>query len=443
MTCNEDIKISVIGGTRGLGKWIAEQLRYDNFDVTITSRNKDSGMKVAKKLKLNYTDDNIKAIENSDIVIYSVPIEYMVDTIAQTAGYAKPGSLLIDVTSVKMQPSDALSKYAPDGVEILPTHPMFGPRISSLDGQVVILTPIEDRCNMWYSRVYSYLKEKSAKIVVSTPEEHDKTMSVVQGLTHFSYISIASTIRKLGVSVKKSRDFASPVYSLMLDMISRIVSQNPYLYYSIQKSNNQTAHSREVLIGEMRYLADLVLDSNEDEFVENMIKSTRYLDEFEEALGRSDKAISILTEDVKFIKNSIGKEIGLKHQYSGNIHIGEVIKADSDNVELLNLKGKTVNLKISNVNILSDDEIFTWKKENMPLHRYDVSLLLPKECEGDVFVDMISKIGPAFDVELIDVYDGKQIKDGFMSFTFSYHVFSPDGRIVVEDYLKALGFEIR
>ena len=43
-------------------------------------------------------------------------------------------------------------------------------------------------------------------------------MSIVQGLTHFSYIAIAATIEKLGIDIKESRKFASPVYSLMLDM---------------------------------------------------------------------------------------------------------------------------------------------------------------------------------------------------------------------------------
>lgn len=439
MTCNEDIKISIIGGTRGLGKWIAQELKKDNFNITITSRNKSSGAKVAKKIGVNYTDDNIKAVKKADITIFSVPIEYMVDTIKDVAPHAPKGSLLMDVTSVKTETAEALNKYAPSDVNILPTHPMFGPRVTSLEGQVVILTPIAQRCDLWYEKVYHYLKEKDAKIVVSTPSEHDKTMSVVQGLTHFSYISIASTIKKLDISVKKSREFASPVYSLMLDMISRIVSQNPYLYYSIQKSNPQTQHARYELIEQMKYLSDLINNNEEELFVKNMSSSARYLDEFEEALGRSDKAISILTEDFKFIKNSVGNEIGLHHQYSDNVHIGKVLEVNNDNVVLCDLRDNIITLKISNVNIMSDDEIYQWKKENLPIYSFDVSVILPVSCSEDVLIDMFSKIKPVIDVELKDVYIGSQIKDGFMSYTFSYSVFNKSDRIKVEDYLIGIG----
>ncbi|WP_263641179.1 prephenate dehydrogenase dimerization domain-containing protein [Methanobrevibacter arboriphilus] len=37
--------------------------------------------------------------------------------------------------------------------------------------------------------------------------------------------------------MKDTRKFASPIYNLMVDMISRIVSQNPFLTYSIQLEN--------------------------------------------------------------------------------------------------------------------------------------------------------------------------------------------------------------
>jgi len=323
MTCENIKNVTIIGGTRGLGKWIANELIKEEFNVTITSRNKTSGEKIAKKINAQYSNDNIEAIENADLIIFSVPIENMTETIKDVAPYAPENSLLMDITSVKKEPSETLLKYSPKNTEILPCHPMFGPRVPSIEGQVIILTPDKDRSNKSFEIIKSFLEKKNAHVVVSTPEEHDKIMSVVQGITHFSYISIASTIKKLNISVKKSREFASPIYSLMLDMISRIVSQNPYLYYSIQKSNNETAISRKTFIDECIYLSKLIENGNEELFVENMSDSAKHLDEFEEALGRSDKAISILTNDLNVLKESIGKEIGVEHQYSKNVHIAQ------------------------------------------------------------------------------------------------------------------------
>ena len=79
--------MTIIGGTRGLGRWIAEHLNND-FNITITSRNEASGLEVAKELNVEYSNDNIEAIQNADIVIFSVPIEHMADTIKDVAPHA-------------------------------------------------------------------------------------------------------------------------------------------------------------------------------------------------------------------------------------------------------------------------------------------------------------------------------------------------------------------
>ena len=443
MACEKRKNITIIGGTRGLGKWITEQLKKEDLNITITSRNKSSGEKVANKLNVNYTDNNIESVKNADIIIFSVPIEHMVKTIKEVAPHAPEGSVLMDITSVKTEPSKALVEYAPKNVEVLPCHPMFGPRVPSLEGQVVILTPLENQSKTWFSIIENFLQENNVKIVITTPEEHDKTMSVVQGLTHFSYISIASTIRKLNISVKKSREFASPVYSLMLDMISRIVSQNPYLYYSIQKSNKETTISRKQLIEESIYLANLIENDKEDEFVKNMGDSAKHLDEYEEALGRSDKAISILTHDLNVLKESVGKEVGLEHQYSKNVHVGIVKRVTHDKVFLKTNDNKMVTLNISNVNILSESELYDWKRNNLKIEYYDVSALFPRDSSQEFLIKMFVNIEPVIDVELIDVYTGEQIKEGYVSYTFHYSTFNKGDNKYVEEYLRGIGATIR
>ena len=443
MTCENIKNVTIIGGTRGLGKWIAEFLAKENLNVTITSRNKASGEKIAKQIHTKYSNDNIEAIEDADLIIFSVPIESMIETIKDVAPYAPERSLLMDITSVKTEPAEALKKYAPENTEILPCHPMFGPRIPSVEGQVVILTPIEDRCEKSLEVVLRFLNKHDAHIVISTPEEHDKTMSVVQGITHFSYISIASTIKKLNISVKKSREFASPIYSLMLDMISRIVSQNPYLYYSIQKSNKETTFARQTLIEESIRLSKLVEEDKEEEFVKNMGESAKHLDEFEEALGRSDKAISILSNDLNVLKQSIGKEIALKHQYSNKVHVGVVDSVNAETVSLISNNNRKIKLKISNVNKLSDEELYEWKKDNLELCEFDVSVIFPKRCNKNIVLNMFRNIKPVINVELKETYEGKQIGEDNISLTFHYSTFKKNDKNYVENYLKGLGGIIR
>ena len=119
----------MIGGTRGLGIWISTFLSGKGFDVVITGRNVTTGKSISKKLGVEYTPNNLKAASLADIVILSVPIDVTPRIIEEIAPKMKDGSLLMDVTSVKIEPSRLMEKYAAPGVEVLPCHPMFGPRI--------------------------------------------------------------------------------------------------------------------------------------------------------------------------------------------------------------------------------------------------------------------------------------------------------------------------
>lgn len=442
MAYDDKKNMTIIGGTRGLGRWLAEHLN-EEFNITITSRNESSGLEVAQELNVEYSSDNIEAIQNAQIIIFSVPIEHMVKTIEEVAPYAPEGSLLMDVASIKTETSQALEKYAPSNVEILPSHPMFGPRVPTLKRQIIVLTPIENRSTKWLPRVKDFLNRTDCEVVMTTPPEHDKYMSIVQGLTHFSFISLASTIRKLNINVKKSRNFSSPVYSLMLDMVSRVVYQNPYLYYSIQKNNKETENARQTLIDESIYISNLIKEEDEDDFVKLIVESAKHLNEPEEALQRSDEAISMLNRKANILKKSVGKEIGLKHHFSNNVHVGIIKKVTAKEVILNSSHHNDITLKITNVDILSEEELIKWKKDNLKLEYFDLSVLFPSRCSEEYLIKMFKNIEPVIDAEIIDVYTGKQINDSLTSYTFHYSLFDKKDKEYVEEYIENIGGNIR
>ena len=432
---NKKSNMTIIGATRGFGRWIAEHLNND-FNITITSPNKSSGLEVAQELNVKYKSDNIEAIQNADIIIFSVPIDIMVETIKEVAPHAREGSLLMDVCSIKTESAEALMKYAPENVEILPCHPMFGPRVPTIKRQIVVLTPIEGRSNKWLNRVKEYLTNSECEIVVTTPQEHDKYMSIVQGLTHFSFITLASTIRKLHINVKKSRSFSSPVYSLMLDMVRRIVYQNPYLYYSIQKNNKENSYARKTLINEGIYLSKLIEEGNEEDFVKNIVKSSQHMDEREEALIRSDKSIGMITQKANVLTKSIGNELGLKDLYSKKVYVGIIKKVTSKCVVLENYDDEEVSLKISGVDIISKKELINWKKDNLKLENFKLSVMLPSKCDEKYLINMFEKIEGIIDAEITDI---KKISDLQTKFTFSYSLFNKKERQYVEEYVEGIG----
>ena len=434
------MQIAVIGGTRGLGYWIANFLKKKGCDVTITGRNSQIGRNIAKKMDVKYTSRNKEAASNAEVVILAVPIDITPQTIIEVAPHLQSGSLFMDVTSVKEEPAKIMQENVPEGVEFLPTHPMFGPRVRSLDGQVVVLTPIKR--GRWYSKVFEFLESENARIIETTPDNHDQMMSIVQGLTHFTYISIAATLEKLDVDVRESRKFASPIYSLMLDMIARITAQNPYLCYSIQTRNSYIPETHERFLSTYSELKDMIEKDDQEGFVQVMSNAAKHLDDLEAALGRSDKAISALNQELTLLKNSMGKEVGLRHIYSGKIHIGILEDLTADFVFLKD-KNKYIKLKVSNIEILSTEEREQYKKDNCPKKSFDVSVVLPESSDPDMIAEVIMKFNDVVDTSVVDIYQGSQIERGMKSVTLRYEVINLQARREVEALLRAFGGIIR
>ena len=407
------MKVGIIGGSDGLGKTLIYFLR-DDFDVIISSVEHEKGRKIATKLSIEYVESNTQLAEMCDIVIVSVPIHVTPSVISQIAPFMRKGSLMVDVTSVKEIPSQVMREELND-VEYLPTHPIFGPRTTELDNQVIVLTP--DKKGKWFNKVYNYLDDKNMRIIETTAEKHDYMMSIVQVLTHFSFISTASAMEKLKVDIGETEDFESPIYNLMIDMIARIVAQNPYLTYYIQSMNNNGPKIRNTFAEAVNELRDVVNNNDEDKFVELAIKATKNMGDIRGALGRSDKAINSLNHEYSLLNQSIGKEIGLKHIYSGKIHVGILEKVDKDTA-ILKDGNKTKKLVVANIEVLSDSELYNWKVKNLNSKTESISCVFPVRVDKHVILDTIANLNNIIDVEITDVYQGPQIKKEDVSLTF-------------------------
>ena len=236
------VRILILGGTGETGSWFARYFKEKGFDVAVWG---PSGkMDVADRLGVRYAMDMMQEVENSDIVLVSVLIEKTVEVIRQVAPRMHSGSLIMDVTSLKSGPVKAMKTYAPKGVEVLGTHPMFGPTMPTLQGQTIILTPVEGKTGKWLSLMQSLFESDGAHMEILDAEEHDEIMAVVQALTHFAYIAIGAALRTLDFDVARSSRFMSPVYEIMIDFVGRILDQNPELYASIQKNPKAAACAR-------------------------------------------------------------------------------------------------------------------------------------------------------------------------------------------------------
>ncbi len=409
------MKIAVIGGSGEFGRIFARLFKKEGHEVVITGRDAAKGERVAKELGVVFTMNNVRAAKESDVVVISVYIENTAEVIKQVAPHVRAGCLLMDVTSVKAEPCTLMKQFANKEVEIIGTHPMFGPRTTSIEGMSFIVTPV--RVKKWDHFLFDFLSRHRAKVFVTTPEEHDRVMAVVQGLTHFAYISIASTLRELNVDVRHTRKFASPIYELMLDFVARIVGQSPQLYASIQMHNPNVGTVHESFIKQAQNLKEAIARKDVQEFTRIMSSAAKHLGDIDASMGRSDKAIHALRSELKKLSESIGKEVALKHIYSGAVHVGRVKSVTPDEVVVIS-SGKEVSLKLSNVELLDESFLREWKLRNLPRVKQDFSVLVQESADEKLINKIVENSdGRIVKCEPIDVYTGRQIPKGKKSIT--------------------------
>ncbi len=433
------MKILIIGGTGETGRWFAGFYKKHGFDVAIWGINKK--IEVAEALEVAFAYDLDNEIRSSDIVMISVPINITQKTISHIAPKMSAGSLLMDITSIKTGPVEAMIKHAPPDVEILGSHPMFGPSIPDIRGQIVIFTPVNGRSSKWLPIIRKLYEDNGAHIEIMDTVEHDRMMAVVQGLTHFAYISIGVVFRELEFEVARSRRFMSPMYDIMLDLVGRILAQNPYLYAMIQM-NPEVAKVHKAYIDQCNIMAETVKRKDIEGFVGLMKKAAAHFKDTESALRRSEKLIGTKIAEHEEFVHSLGSECAIKHIYSGVVHTGIVSKVTPRTV-ILERGGKSIEFLIENVRLLNEKEMFLWKKTNLKNITRDISVYVPNTSDPEIIKSVISITDGVISARIIDVYTKKETQ----SVTYQIIIFGDrDAAIVqqnVEKLLKGIGCKIR
>ncbi|MFW5984497.1 MAG: prephenate dehydrogenase/arogenate dehydrogenase family protein [Halobacteria archaeon] len=411
------MEILVVGGAGAMGGWFVDFFRDRGWSVDVSDPDADGSV-------------SLKDADGYDAVVVAVPIDATPDVIERVASRMEDG-LLMDITSVKREPVEAM-RSAPEDVELLGTHPMFGPSVRSMRGQTVIV--VRERTGPLAERVIDAFAEAGANVQEATAQEHDEMMSVVQGLTHYSLISIGGALKRLDFDIDESRRFMSPVYEIILDFVGRVLNQNPELYAEIQ-TNQPVGDVHDALIDSSEALRDAVRHDDVDGFVDEMLDSTRHYGDTKSALRRSDKLIEANVREYDELHASVGEERVLQHVYSGNVHVG-VVRDVRGRTVYLDEDGETVELKTENVELLSRDEARGWKKRNLPRRERDVSAAFPATMEEEVLEDVAESChDDVLDAAVFDIYEGDAVPDGWTSYTVRLELLD-DGE--VDEAVKAV-----
>ena len=108
---------------------LARIIRRDGLasHVAVTAATQES-LDTAAKLDLadSFTLDAAEAVDGADMVIIATPMGAYGTVIESIKAALKPGAIVSDVGSVKGSAITDLAPHIPDGVHLVPAHPVAG-----------------------------------------------------------------------------------------------------------------------------------------------------------------------------------------------------------------------------------------------------------------------------------------------------------------------------
>ena len=165
------------------------------------------------------------------VIILCVAISGLPEVLERMAHKLKPGTLVMDTCSVKAQPAEWMGEILPEGVQVLATHPMFGPdsAVNGLAGLPMILCPVRidpGELERW-RRIFAGL---GLTVREMSPEAHDREAAATQGLTHF----LGRVLAEMDL---RPSEIGSVGYRKLLEIIEQTCNDSPQLFLDLQRFN--------------------------------------------------------------------------------------------------------------------------------------------------------------------------------------------------------------
>ena len=224
--------------------------------------------------------DKVEDVSQSDLTIICLYPKATIEFILNNCEKFKKGSIVIDSCGIKKAITEKVSeKLLKCGVTFIGAHPMAGREFSGFDYSIpelfenasLILTPDENADEDKISVVRNLAYQLSfKKVVVTTPEEHDRIISYTSQLAHIvssAYIKSPTAQEQSGFSAGSFKD------------LTRVARLNENMWTSLFLLNKENLISEISLI--IKNLNDYknALESDDSETLNSLLKEGRILKE--------------------------------------------------------------------------------------------------------------------------------------------------------------------
>ena len=210
---------------------------------------------MAKALRVKAVDgvsmDIAKGVKDADLVIIATPVSLIPVMARRAAPFMKKGAILTVAGSVKGFVVKEVSKAIPKSVKFVGSHPMAGSEKTSVEsaradlfrGAFTILTKTAGTDIAALNKVKKFWSALGSKVVVMSPEEHDRIVALVSHLPHVAAqeLCLAQDGKSLAYAAGGFRD------------TTRIASSDPDIWLDIFRTNRlEVAKALDAFIGELK-----------------------------------------------------------------------------------------------------------------------------------------------------------------------------------------------
>lgn len=198
-------------------------------DIVVSSRSKESG-----EAGHGASFAPISEVLARPIIIPSIPSQYFEDFFTSHRDQVNPEALVTDVCSVKVKPLAVLEAVLPSTCGIIGTHPLFGPASIAANGGITglrcVVSNVRSSDNQYETLKNLISETLGLQVLERTPEEHDREMAYVQGLSHY----IARVMDAMDIP---ESELSTLAYDDLLDM-KKVQAQDSWdLFESIMHEN--------------------------------------------------------------------------------------------------------------------------------------------------------------------------------------------------------------
>jgi chorismate mutase/prephenate dehydrogenase len=260
-------QVLVIGGKGRMGSWFARFFRNQGRQVAVIDP-------AGPLPGFPSFQDLSQACRWATLILLATPLASSPGVYQELIDLA-PDGVICDIASIKSGLIDRIREARSAGLRVASLHPLFGPDTRILSDKIICLCDCDNRSSL--EKLRQLLGETSAQLVELPLEHHDRLMTYILGLSHVINIIFAQTLASSGLNYGELSQVASTTFLRQMDTTRSVVTENPKLYFEIQRANPFSEELFDRLRAALESITGLIISEDLQRFQEVMGRSRDYL----------------------------------------------------------------------------------------------------------------------------------------------------------------------